>query len=71
MKEKQEKQDRLFGELKTIERSIAEVQEKTKFSPVEILNPTTNQLLEQLNECVHTYWQPQATTECSPRPTSQ
>jgi hypothetical protein len=53
MKEKQEKQDRLFGELKTIERSIAEVQEKTKFSPVEILNPTTNQLLEQLNagEC--------------------
>lgn len=54
MKEKQEKQERLFGELKTIERSIAEIQEKKLSTPVEIPNPTTNQILEQLNSGVCT-----------------
>lgn len=54
MNEKQEKQERVFGELKTIERSIAEIQEKKLSTPVEIPNPTANQLLEQLNSGVCT-----------------
>jgi hypothetical protein len=54
MKENQEKQFRLFGELKSVDRSTAEVQEKRDSTPVEITNPSINQLMEQLNAGVCT-----------------
>lgn len=49
MKEKHEKLLRLFGELKTVDRSTAQIQEKQDTTPTEILNPSLNELMEQLN----------------------
>ena len=54
MKENEEKQFRLFGELKSVDRSTAEVQETRDSTPIEIINPSINQLMEQLNAGVCT-----------------
>jgi len=54
MKENEEKQFRLYGELKSVDRSTAEVQETRDSTPVEITNPSVNQLMEQLNTGVCT-----------------
>ena len=54
MKENEEKQFRLFGELKTVVRSFAEVQETSDSTPVEITNPSINQIVEQLKNGICT-----------------
>jgi hypothetical protein len=45
---------RTIGELKFVDQSLAEIQEKKDKTPVEIINPSPTELDEQLNEGVCT-----------------
>lgn len=54
MKEKQEKQERLVGELKTVNQSTLNIQETDQQSPTEILNPSLQQIIKELNDGVCT-----------------
>ena len=49
MKEKQEKQERLFGELKTVDVFSIQVQENTDAAQKEFVNPSVSEITQQLN----------------------
>lgn len=48
MKENEKKQDRIIGELKSVDRPVAEIQEKQDKTPTELINPSISQIIEQL-----------------------
>jgi len=49
MNEKEKKQSRLIGELKSVDRPVVSVQEKRDNTAVEITNPSFAELMQQLN----------------------
>ena len=49
MKEKQEKQERLIGELKTVDVFSIQVQENTDAAQKEFVNPSVSEITQQLN----------------------
>lgn len=49
MKEKQEKQERLFGELKTVDVFSLQIQENTDTTQKEFVNPSVSEITQQLN----------------------
>lgn len=48
MKENEEKQNRILGELKQVDRSTGEIQEIQDKTPVEIPNPSVSDIVQQL-----------------------
>lgn len=48
MKENEEKQQRTIGENKFVDRNVVEIQEKQQSTPVEVTNPSTSVIMQQL-----------------------
>jgi len=54
MTENEEKQQRIFGELKTVDQTTLNVEETEQQTPTEIRNPSVQQIVNELNAGVCT-----------------
>lgn len=54
MKENEEKQQRLAGELKFVDRSTLNIQETNQTTPTEIQNPSLQEIIKELNNGICT-----------------